>query len=263
MGKRTQYAPGTFCWVDLGTSDPAGAKSFYGELFGWQAEDIPAGEGMTYTMLRQDGDQVAALYQLGPQQHEQGVRPHWMSYVSVEDADTTAGKARELGGTVQADPFDVLEAGRMTHVQDPTGATVAIWQPRGHIGATRVNEPGCLSWNELLTPDLEAATEFYSDAFGWETEPIDTGGGPQMRLIRNAGSMNGNITALGGQQGGAFPPSWVPYFAVVSTDEACRRIGDLGGEVMLAAMDIPAGRIAVARDPQGATFALFEGELDD
>jgi len=58
MGKREHYEPGTFCWVDLTTIDSASAKSFYGELFGWEAEDMPAGEAGTYTMLILEGDEV-------------------------------------------------------------------------------------------------------------------------------------------------------------------------------------------------------------
>ena len=60
MGKREHYEPGTFCWVDLATTDPAGAKTFYRELFGWEAEDMPAGEAGTYTMLRLDGERSTA-----------------------------------------------------------------------------------------------------------------------------------------------------------------------------------------------------------
>ena len=125
MGKRERYEPGTFCWVDLATTDPAGAKAFYGELFGWEAEDIPAGEAGIYTMLRLDGDEVCALYKMEAERREMGVLPHWLSYVSVEDADVTAAKARELGGTVLGDPFDVLGVGRMAIIQDPTGAVLA------------------------------------------------------------------------------------------------------------------------------------------
>jgi uncharacterized protein len=50
MGRRERHASGTFCWVDLTTTDPAGAKTFYGELFGWEAEDMPAGEAGTYRL---------------------------------------------------------------------------------------------------------------------------------------------------------------------------------------------------------------------
>jgi predicted enzyme related to lactoylglutathione lyase len=99
MGKRERYEPGTFCWVDLTTTDPAGAKAFYGELFGWEAEDMPAGEAGTYTMLRLDGDEVCGLYELDTERREQGIPPHWFSYVSVEDRrDRGAGtRARRRG----------------------------------------------------------------------------------------------------------------------------------------------------------------------
>jgi uncharacterized protein len=129
MGKRECYKPGTFCWVDLATTDPAGAKAFYGELFGWEAEDIPVGEAGAYTMLRLDGDEVCALTELGLERRQQGIAPHCSSYVSVEDADVTVAWARELGATVHGDAFDVFDAGRMAVIQDPAGAVFAIWQP--------------------------------------------------------------------------------------------------------------------------------------
>ena len=96
MGKRERYEPGTFCWVDLATTDPAGAKTFYGELFGWKAEDMPADGAGTYTMLRLDSDEVCGLYELGAEWREQGAPPYWFSYVSVEDADATVARARDL-----------------------------------------------------------------------------------------------------------------------------------------------------------------------
>src|SRR3954468_5652257 len=105
MGERTEHAPGTFSWADLGTTDAEGAKAFYGGLFGWEAEDLPAGEGMTYTMLRQGGLEVAALYR----RQQEDAPPAWLSYVTVADADAAAGKAREAGAMVISEPFDVME----------------------------------------------------------------------------------------------------------------------------------------------------------
>ena len=127
MGKRERYGPGTFCWVDLATTDPAGAKAFYGELFGWEAEDVPAGEAGIYTMLRLGGDEVCTLYELDAERREQGTSPYWFSYVSVEDANATASRARELGGAVYGEAYDVLGAGRMAIIQDPTGGVLAAW----------------------------------------------------------------------------------------------------------------------------------------
>jgi uncharacterized protein len=262
MGKRERYEPGTFCWVHLATTDPAGAKAFYGELFGWDTEDVPAGEAGAYTMMRLDGDEVCVLVELDAEQREQGVPPHWFSYVSVEDTDATASRARELGGTVFGGAFDIGDHGRMAVVQDPTGAVLGAWQPREHIGARRVNDPGCLTWNELQTHDPEPAIAFYSGLFGWETEPIEEDGKLVYVTIKNAGSMNGGMMPMTEQHDGA-PPRWLAYFTGSSCDGAVARARELGGDVLAGPLDLPNGRIAVVRDPQGAAFALFEGDTDD
>src|SRR4051812_50169018 len=60
MSERTSYEPGTPSWVDLSTPDPAAAKRFYGELFGWEAEEAgpPQGTG-GYAMFKLRGKNVA------------------------------------------------------------------------------------------------------------------------------------------------------------------------------------------------------------
>ncbi len=262
MGKRERYKPGTFCWVDLATTDPAGAKAFYGELFGWEVEDMPAGEGATYTMARLDGDYVCGLYEMDAARRERGVAPHWFSYVSVESADAAVSRARELGGTVYGEAFDVLDSGRMAVIGDPTGATLGVWQPLGHIGAGRVNDPGCFSWNELQSREPEAAAAFYAELFGWETEPQKDEGKLAYVLIRNAGRTNGGILPIAERHGDA-PSFWLTYFTVPSADDATEKVRELGGEVLAGPLDLGAGRIAVVSDPQGAAFAVFEGETDD
>src|SRR5919197_2874431 len=108
MAERDGFTPGTFCWTDLQTSDQAAAKEFYAALFGWEAEDLPAGDGITYSMQRVDGKDVAAISPQQPQQREAGVPPTWNSYVWVDSADDAANQAQELGATVHAPPFDVL-----------------------------------------------------------------------------------------------------------------------------------------------------------
>jgi predicted enzyme related to lactoylglutathione lyase len=261
MGKRERYEPGTFCWVDLATTDPAGAKAFYGELFGWEAEDMPAGEAGTYTMLRLDGDEVCALYELDAGRREQGIPSHWLSYVSVEDADATASRTCELGGTVFGEAFDVLDSGRMAIIQDPTGAVLGAWQPWTFIGARRVNDPGCLSLNQLNTSDPDRAAGFYRDLFGWEISQVADE--PSYWGIDNNGWLNGGMMRTpDGAQG--MPSHWLVYFVAEDLDAAADRIGELGGTMRVPPMSVPPeGRILVARDPQGAAFALFEGETDD
>ncbi|MGF1470783.1 MAG: VOC family protein [Rubrobacteraceae bacterium] len=262
MGKRSRYEPGTFCWVDLATTDPAGAANFYGALFGWQTEDIAGGEGGTYTMFHLDGEQICALYEIEPGRREQGVPPHWSSYVGVEDVDATSSRARELGGTVLGEPREVLDMGRMAVIADPAGATFASWEPRTWAGAGRVNDPNCFAWNDLQTRDPRAAMDFYSSLFGWEMLPMEENGELAYVVLRNAGLSNGGIMPMD-ERHGDVPPYWLVYFVVHSCDETVSRTRELGGEVLAEPMEIGAGRISVLKDPQGAVFAIFEGETDE
>src|SRR3954454_5511169 len=147
MGERTQYAPGTFSWTDLTTTDQDGAKAFYAALLGWQAEDIPVGENIVYSMQRVDGKNVAAISPQPQQQRDAGAPPTWNSYVTVESADAAVEKAKELGGTAHSPAFDVMDAGRMGVIQDPHEAFFAVWNPKQNIMIGLVNAPGAMCWN--------------------------------------------------------------------------------------------------------------------
>jgi predicted enzyme related to lactoylglutathione lyase len=253
MGTRTEHAPGTFSWVDLTTGDAAAAKEFYGRLFGWQFEDNEMPGGGTYTMCKLDGGYVAAI----PPATD-SFPPHWNSYVTVAGADDAAAKARELGATVIEPPFDVGEAGRMALFIDPTGAALCIWEPRDAIGATVVNVPGSLVWNELHTPDPARALEFYTGLFGWGTEPTDTQGRPGYTMLMVGDRTNGGVVdAQGGE-----PPHWLPYFDVEDRDAAAEKATALGAHE-ITRLDMPAGDIAILADPEGAAFAIFAGPVDD
>jgi uncharacterized protein len=253
MGERESYAPGTFCWADLGTTDADAAKAFYTGVFGWEPVDAPAGEAGTYTTFKLEGSDVAAMYEMGEEERA-SLTPHWSSYVSVEDVDSLAPRVLELGGEVLAHPFDVMQSGRMTALRDPTGATVHLWQPREQAGAGRVNDAGCMVWNELATPDPARARDFFSELLGWTLEPEESGYG----VIMNRGALNGGIRP---PQNGE-PTHWLVYFTVASLDDAITKIRDGGGTVIAGPLETPVGRVAAVRDPQGAAFALFEGEVD-
>src|SRR5262249_3502086 len=219
MGERRCYEPGTFCWVGLATSDPAGAKAFYTTLFGWGAEDFPAGAAGTFIMLRFRGEDVGLLYRQMPEARAAGASPHWTSYISVEDADATARRAGELGGAVVfREPFDVLDAGRVVAIRDPTRALVSLWQPRSRIGATLVNDAGALCWNELATTDLQRAESFFRELLGWEYRTGEIG----YATILNAGRPNGGMREQTDQKRGT-EPSWLSYFTVDSVDRAAHQ----------------------------------------
>lgn len=258
MGERTQYSPGTFCWADLTTIDQGAAKAFYGGLLGWEVEDIPVGDGVFYSMMRLGGKDVAAISPQPQQQRDAGVPPAWNSYVSVESADAAADRANELGGTVHAPPFDVMEAGRMAVIQDPQGAFFMVWQPRGHFGAALVNAAGALVWNELASPDLEAPAAFYRDLFGWTVAPFEASPEPYLS-IKNGDANNGGIRELSPP---SVPPHWLVYFGTDDIDDALAKVEELGGKKMAGPIDIQMAKIGIVQDPQGAVFALYAGELE-
>lgn len=260
MYEVTKYPHGTFSWVDCSTSDVGKAKPFYADLFGWTHEDSPMGDGLFYTMYKQDGLDVAGLGPMMQAQQEQGVPPHWMNYVSVDDVDAVAPKVTELGGKVIAPPMDVFENGRMMILQDPTGAMISLWQAKTHIGARLVNTTGAFIWNELTTRDAEAAMTFYGGLLGWEYQKMEDMEG--YWVILNQGRMNGGIMQMT-EQMGDMPPTWTVYFNVEDVKAATQKVKDIGGTVFMEMMDSPAGKFSVVADPSGAVMTIMQATQVD
>jgi predicted enzyme related to lactoylglutathione lyase len=256
VAEYTSHAPGTFCWTELATTDQHAAKTFYGGLFGWTSNDFPMGPDDVYTMLQSKGLDVAALYSMRHEQRSQGVPPHWMSYVAVTSADETAAKARELGGDVLAEPFDVFDVGRMAVLRDPAGAVFCVWEPKRHIGARRLGESGALCWTELATTDPAKAGPFYSALFGWEGQEVPIG--DIAYTIFKSGEQSAAGMLKMPKEWANMPPHWMPYFAVDDADATVAQIQALGGSITVPPQDIPYGRFAVAQDPQGAFFSIIK-----
>jgi predicted enzyme related to lactoylglutathione lyase len=255
MTERAHYAPGTFCWVGLATSDPVGARAFYTSLFGWRADEMEAAAAGAYTTLRRDDQEVAILYRQQPEARAAGAPPHWTSYISVTDADATAARAGDLGGAaVFREPFDVLDYGRVAAIRDPTGAIVSLWQPGSRTGADLVQAVGAFHSSELATTDVERAKSFFGELLGWEYETDDSG----YVSIRHAGAFNGGMRAQHEVERGS-APAWLPYFAVVDADETARRAVQLSGRKLRPTIELRSGRATALADPHGARFAVFEG----
>jgi uncharacterized protein len=260
MGERTKYTPGTFSWADLTTTDQDAAKTFYTSLFGWEAQDNPVGDGVVYSMMLIEGKPVAAISPQPQQQREAGMPPLWNSYITVESADDAAERAQQLGGTVHAPAFDVMDVGRMAVVEDPGHAFFAVWEPKASIGAQLVNAPGALSWNELASTDMDASAGFYSELFGWSTEPMEGGGMPYLVIKNRDGHGNGGIRPVMPPEA---PPHWLVYFGSADVEADVARASELGASTLVETMSIGPGTIAVLQDPQGAVFALYGGRFDD
>jgi predicted enzyme related to lactoylglutathione lyase len=156
--------------VDTSQPDPEAAIVFYGDLFGWEFQDVmPPGSPVRYYMARLRGGDVAAI---GSPPEGAPATAVWNTYVWVQSADETAAKVREAGGRTLTEPFDVMDSGRMAVFADPEGAVFSAWQARNHKGARIVNEAGSVNFNGLNTRDVEAAKRFYGSVFGWQTLTI-------------------------------------------------------------------------------------------
>ncbi len=255
MPTKTEYAPGTPSYVDLATTDPAAAKDFYGALFGWTFEDTPTDDaGNVYTMALLQGQIAAGLTAQPPAMRDAGAPPMWNTYVSVSDVDATTAKVDAAGGSVFSPPFDVMDAGRMSVVADPTGAVLCTWQPKNTPGAGVVNEPGAFSWNELLTPDVDRAAAFYHELFAWNTRT------QAMGPMKYTEFLLGDQSIAGAQPPPmeGIPPVWTVYFTVANTDQTLADAKSRGAQALVEATDIPPGRFAVLTDPQGAAFNIIQ-----
>ncbi|MDP1819752.1 MAG: VOC family protein [Acidimicrobiales bacterium] len=248
------YEPGTPSWVDMGTPDVQAAVAFYMGLFGWEAPEADEATG-GYVLLTLQGRAVAGI---GPQQ-DPGM-PYWTTYISVSDADATAGFVEAAGGQVLLPPMDVMTFGRMAVCADTEGTPFSIWQPKDHPGAGIVNEHGALIWNELTCRNPDAARVFYGTVFGWTTEDIDPDGNPYTQWQLNGHTIGGMMPMVGDSWPGPeeLPSHWMVYFAVDDTDAAAARCTDLGGSMHVEPTDIPPGRFAVLSDPQGAHFSVIK-----
>jgi predicted enzyme related to lactoylglutathione lyase len=255
----TSHVPGTFSWPELATTDPKGGVSFYCALFGWGLNEVPLGPGEVYSMFQLRGKEVAAAYTLRPNERQTGMPPHWNNYVTVASVDESARKAQQLGGRILAPPFDVMDAGRMAVLQDPTGAVFQIWEPKRSIGARILNEPGALCWTELTTSDTNAAETFYTQLFGWTAKHSAPGAPMEYTEFSVNGTPSIGMMAKPPGMPAHIPSYWMPYFQVANVDASASKVKELGGKLMVGPQDIPnAGRFAVGSDPQGAVFAIFQ-----
>jgi len=259
MSEVNSYKPGTFCWVDLFTPNPTAAKRFYSELFGWTTEDFPAPGGGAYTMARVNGGDVAGISGMMPDQQAKGIPPHWNSYVAVANVDEATAKATSIGAKILAPPMDVLDAGRMAVIEDPSGAALSLWQANKHIGARRVGEHGAVNWNELSTRNVDACGSFYTKLFGWQTETTKGVFVPTYTIFKDSAGPRAGMMPMSKQTPDNVPSHWAVYFAVKDCDATAKKVTSLGGKAVMPPTDIPnVGRFSMFLDPQGAFFAVLQ-----
>jgi uncharacterized protein len=277
---RDGYPPGVPCWIDTSQPDPDAAVNFYGDLFGWEFEDqMPSEAPGNYFIGRLHDRDVAAV---GSQMEGAPPTPVWNTYIAVDSADDAAAKVNKAGGTTLAEPFDVLGAGRMAVVADPSGAVFSVWQAKQHKGAQLVNEPGTWNFSDLNTRDVEGAKAFYGAVFGWIVDSFGAAGA-EFEMFRLPGygdflekrdpELRARQTELGAPPGfedviaglvamtsdrfpDDVPPHWSVTFTVEDADAIADHAAGLGATVLVPPFDAGPTRVAVLSDPRGAVLAV-------
>jgi predicted enzyme related to lactoylglutathione lyase len=246
---------GQFVWHDLMTTDQGAAAAFYPKVTGWKSQ--PWENDSSYSIWVTPKGMSGGTMLLPAEAQSAGTPAHWLPYVGTPDIESTVEDAEGLGAKVLKPVTDIPSVGKYAVLQDPQGATFAVYTPEQEKEDGEQTGGG-FSWHELATTDLDAAWEFYSELFGWDKEAEHNMGEMGTYLLFGQGGKQvGGMYKKGAEQpGGA---GWLCYASVPSAADAAEAAKAAGGQVINGPMEVPGGDwIAQVLDPQGAAFAVHE-----
>ena len=252
--------PGKIVWHDLISDTPQQTREFYGELFGWEFDDL-AIVGANYALIRHRGRVIGGLVDQNRLPATADIS-QWVLALSVADAERAAATVEDAGGTVFTPPTSLGDRGIISVVADPQGAVLALLQTDGEDPAdrsTRVGD-GEFLWNEMWSSDADASVAFYQKLASFQMEELTAQGvsAPvDYHVLSSQGSPRMGIRQRPADD---VPPVWISYLRVA--DEAAlrdkvSRVPALGGEVLVPVTQRPGGGfLAVIAGPSGAGIAL-------
>jgi predicted enzyme related to lactoylglutathione lyase len=187
-----------------------------------------------------------------------GQRAAWLTYVSTEDIEATAGQVADAGGAVLLAPTDVGARGRTALFADTAGAVFGAWQRGRFAGAQVIDEPDAVCWSEVVTRDLPAATAFYGKVFGWTERAGTSDSSHEYHEWVSTNRVVGGLSPMDA----TYPPETPPHWRTIMTVDDCAatvvRAGELGGRVLAGPVDAGIGQGALILDPTGGMFLVFE-----
>jgi predicted enzyme related to lactoylglutathione lyase len=257
MGQLT--GTGVFFWRDLMTTDQDAALKFYGDLFGWKLNRKFEMDGdEAYYILENNGERFGGMTKLSP---EAGSHPYWVSYIRTPDVDATAARAKEIGGSIMFGPEDIPEVGRFAIIADQAGAGFSAMtdkMPEPVADGDDVKAGG-VTWNELLTSDVEGSLKFYADLFGYGIEKQEMSGMSYSMLSVDRAGTPTPIAGVFAKPEQMKVSAWMIYFKVDDIDAARKKIEELGGKNIGPVMEVPeVGRMSTAMDSTGGYFSIHE-----
>jgi len=257
LPKTTQNTHGSPIWYELLTQNAESAARFYQALVPGWIVGPPSPDHGGYRQIAIAGDgHAGGMIELTPQMIASGARPVWLGYVGVDDVDAAIDRLIGLGGSIQMPAFDIAGVGRLAMVADPDGNPFYLMRGASQSASEAFSgeQPGHVSWNELVTDDPAGARRFYGALLGWTSEEfMPMGELGEYRFLDHAGT---TIGAICPRVEGA-PAGWRYYVRVPSIAAAVAAIGPAGGTIAMGPHQVPGGdHIIIGHDPEGAQFAL-------
>jgi predicted enzyme related to lactoylglutathione lyase len=251
------FTRGRFVWHDYMAKDPAKARAFYTELMAWKIDEMDMGPMGKYAMLKRGDAGIGGIVPLTGAPAE--VPSHWISYISVDDVDATCKKAKELGGKVCVEAFDIPGVGRTAVLEDPTGAVFSPFKSAdGEPPITERPAVGEFCWFEVMTTDVAKTKNFYAGLFGWTYEKAPFPG-PEMWIASRDGKQTCAVMAKPAE---APVCAWMNYLLVEDLDQSSKRAEQLGGKKLMGPIEVPTiGKFNVFADNNGGVISLFQGSM--
>ncbi len=239
-------------WVDLAARDFDAQVDFYTDMMGWATFQLPDTD---YTMFVVGDEPVAGVL---PISAEMGDMPSvWSTYVNVEDAAATCGRAKEVGGNVFQEPFEIPGGGRIAVIGDPANAALCVFEGSTDTGFKLFDEPGAPCWFEAMSHDAKASVAFYEALFGWGAEAME---GPiDYTILKLGDNPVGGCMQLGEPMPADIPSHWQVSFSIDGAiPDFMEKASAKGANVVMGPMETEYGNGAVMMDPAGATFVAFD-----
>jgi len=250
----TTVEPGAIVWRDLATEDIARSRQFYGQLFGWEFEEVER-MGRPYVLAKLGGEYVAGMMQITDQTPG---RPdsQWLSFMSVESVDEAVAQTEMAGGRTIVAPVTLDRAGRVAVVADPQGAPIGLARlTAGVPPPPDTPTAGRFFWSEYLASDAGEAIAFYRRLAGYTDEVTAQQAGITYYVLRT-GRPRAGLFAIPASVT-TVKPNWLPYIMVADPAGMAARAEQLGGQVLLRPNpEARAGTLAIVADPTGAAVAL-------
>jgi predicted enzyme related to lactoylglutathione lyase len=244
--------PGKFIWADLVTDDVARARSFYGQLFGWQFFSVGG-----YVIGMNDSYPMCGMFQKERPTNDAKAKPRWIGYISVSDVGKAEKSAKKAGGRTVIPKQNFPKRGEQAVLADPEGALFGVMRSSGGDPEDSLAGPGDWIWMQLLSLDAQKAGQFYGAVGGYDVVENTVSDRLNDYVLVSKGFARATIRRLAVRRE-EVNPTWLPYVRVENVDETVTKARQLGGKVLVEPKpELLGGKVAVIADPGGATFGIL------